>query len=70
MRKKIRHKIPMAHQTSTVAPSIGSVLGYLRAHFVEDDLNINDPNVELSLESEEDDQTLDSDDEDFSTRPP
>jgi hypothetical protein len=70
MRKKIKRKIPTTHQTSTAAPSIGSVLGYLRAHFDEDDLDINDDDVELSLESEEDDQTSDSDDEDFSTRPP
>jgi FlaG/FlaF family flagellin (archaellin) len=71
MRKKIKRKIPATHQTSTAAPSIASVLGYLRAHFDEDDLDVNDEDVELSLESEEDeDQSSDSDEEDFSARPP
>jgi hypothetical protein len=70
MRKKIKRKIPTTQQTSTAAPSISSVLGYLRAHFDEDDLDINDEDVELSLESEEDDESSDSDDEDFNTRTP
>jgi hypothetical protein len=37
MRKKIRHKIPEAHQTAASPPSITSVLGYLRDEFDVDD---------------------------------
>lgn len=42
MRKKIKHKIPDAHQTATSAPLITSVLSLLRDEFNADDID-NDP---------------------------
>ena len=41
MCKKIRHKTPNAYQTATSAPSINSVLGYLRDKFDINDINSN-----------------------------
>lgn len=43
-------------------------MGYLRAHFDEDDLNINDEDVELSLNSDEEHGSSDSDDK-FDAKP-
>ena len=42
MRKKIRHKTPNTYQMATSAPSINSVLGYLRDKFDINDINGND----------------------------
>jgi hypothetical protein len=41
MHKKIRRKTPNTYQTATSAPSINSVLGYLRDEFNIDDINGN-----------------------------
>ena len=69
MWKKIKRKILATHQTATMPLTIASVLGYLRAHFNEDDLNINDEDVELSLDSDEDEyNSSDSDGDNFSAR--
>ena len=69
MRKKIKHKIPATHQTATMPLTIASVLGYLHAHFNKDDLDIIDEDVELSLNSDEDDyNSSDSAGDDFSAR--
>ena len=70
MQKKIRHKIPVAHQTSTVALSIASVLTFLRAQFDEDDLDNDDDDVELAIDSDEDDELSDSEDEDYILKKP
>ena len=41
MHKKIRHKTPNAYQMATSAPSINSVLGYLRGKFDINNINGN-----------------------------
>ena len=70
MRKKIRRKIPAAQQTSITAPTIANVLGYLRAHFNEDDIDNDDDDVELSLDSDGDSDGSNSEDEDFRAKAP
>ena len=54
MRKKIKRKIPDAHQTASSAPSIASVLGYLRDEFHEDDIDSFDLDNDLDLFSDSD----------------
>ena len=69
MRKKIKCKIPATHQTATTPLTIASVPGYLCAHFNEDNLDINNEDIKLSLNSDEDEyNSSDSDSDDFSTR--
>ena len=65
MRKKIKRKIPVANQTAMAAPSIASVLTFLRAQFDEDDLDNDDDDVELALDSDEDYDLSDSENDDF-----
>jgi hypothetical protein len=60
MRKKIKHKIPEAHQTATSPPSITSVLGYPKDEFDVD--NINNDN--------DSDQDFDASDLDHDLKPP
>jgi hypothetical protein len=51
LRKKIKQKIPESHQMVTAAPSIDSVLGYLRDKFDMDDTDFfsdADSNLDLS----------------------
>ena len=70
MQKKIRRKIPAAHQTSTAAPSIASVLTFLQAQFDEDDLDNDDDDVELAIDSDEDYELSDLEDEDYILKKP
>jgi len=63
MRKKIRHKIPANRQTATAAPSVVDVWGYLQDQFSEDDLDNDDDDVELPLDSEDDLDASDTEDE-------
>jgi hypothetical protein len=56
MRKKIKHKIPEAHQTAASPPSITSVLGYLRQTLGTNLIYIHDDSadVELATDLDED----------------
>jgi len=71
MRSKIPRKIPTTHQKSTMPPSIATVLTLLRDQFSEDDLDNNNDDVELSLDSEEDYDATDTEDElEFTVKAP
>jgi hypothetical protein len=60
LHKKIKHKIPTANQTITAAPTVASVLGYLREEFSINNID-NDPDDT----SDEDSDASDTDDDEF-----
>ena len=71
MCKKIKQKILANQQTSTAAPPIANVWGYLQDQFDENNLENDDDNVELSLDSKDDLDVSDTDDdEDYTPRTP
>ena len=63
LRKKVKRRIPQAHQTTLSPPSIASVFGYLRDEFDEDDIDDDSDDVELTFYSDEDVDDTDIDDD-------
>jgi hypothetical protein len=63
MCKKIRCKIPEAHQTAASPPSITSVLGYLRDEFDVDDIDDDWDNTEFAFNLDQDFNASDIEDE-------
>jgi hypothetical protein len=62
-RKKVKRKIPEAQQTVTTAPSITSVLGCLGSEPDIDDIDNDQDDVELFLDTDHDIDTSDMDDD-------
>jgi hypothetical protein len=58
-RKKIKRKIPEAHQTATSPPSIASILGCLRDQFDIDGIEDDSNDVRLAPDSDSDSDTND-----------
>ena len=62
LRKKIKGKIPEAHQTVASPPSIASVLGYLIDEFDIDDIDDSENLDDIALASDSD-EDMDTDDD-------
>ena len=61
LRKKVKQRIPQAHQTTLSPPSITSILSYLRDEFDKDDIDSSDNDIDISLDLDQDTDTSDID---------